>query len=159
MKKEIPMSKVNDYLEHMAKSRAKVLNKLQDVSDDSMTLPIPNRNNMYVRSMFYRFISHEVEHTIHLAKTLTSLGIHESEAKQILKELAESRGKLIGMISTLSDDELDSKLEELQTLKESNNQNFVNNQRLLKLNWAKVIFMNLAFNFLRKKKLKMLVVD
>ena len=109
MKKEIPMSKVNDYLEHMAKSRAKVLNKLQDVSDDSMTLPIPTRNNMYVRSMFYRFISHEVEHTIHLAKTLTSLGIFQSEAEQILKELAESRGKLIGMISTLSDDELDSK--------------------------------------------------
>ena len=103
------MSKVNDYLEHMAKSRAKVLNKLQDVSDDSMTLPIPTRNNMYVRSMFYRFISHEVEHTIHLAKTLTSLGIFQSEAEQILKELAESRGKLIGMISTLSDDELDSK--------------------------------------------------
>ena len=103
------MSKVNDYLEHMAKSRAKVLNKLQDVSDDSMTLPIPTRNNMYVRSMFYRFISHEVEHTIHLAKTLTSLGIHQSEAKQILKELAESRGKLIGVISTLSDEELDSK--------------------------------------------------
>ena len=109
MKKEIPMSKVNDYLEHMAKSRAKVLNKLQNVSDDSMTLPIPNRNNMYVRSMFYRFISHEVEHTIHLAKTLTSLGIFQSEAEQILKQLAESRGKLIGMISTLSDDELDSK--------------------------------------------------
>ena len=103
------MSKVNDYLEHMAKSRAKVLNKLQDVSDDSMTLPIPTRNNMYVRSMFYRFISHEVEHTIHLAKTLKSLGIFQSEAEQILKELAESRGKLIGMISTLSDDELDSK--------------------------------------------------
>ena len=103
------MSKVNDYLEHMVKSRAKVLKKLQDVSDDSMTLPIPNRNNMYVRSMFYRFISHEVEHTIHLAKTLKSLGIFQSEAEQILKELAESRGKLIGMISTLSDDELDSK--------------------------------------------------
>ena len=103
------MSKVNDYLEHMAKSRAKVLKKLQDVSDDSMTLPIPTRNNMYVRSMFYRFISHEVEHTIHLAKTLKSLGIFQSEAEQILKELAESRGKLIGMISTLSDDELDSK--------------------------------------------------
>ena len=103
------MSKVNDYLEHMAKSRAKVLNKLQEVSDDSMTLPIPTRNNMYVRSMFYRFISHEVEHTIHLAKTLTSLGIFQSEAEQILKELAESRGKLIGIISTLSDDELDSK--------------------------------------------------
>ena len=43
------MSKVNDYLEHMAKSRAKVLNKLQDVSDDSMSLPIKQLNSENAR--------------------------------------------------------------------------------------------------------------
>ena len=103
------MSKVNDYLKHMAESRAKVINKLQDIPDEAMTLPIPNRENMYVRSMFYRFVSHEIEHTIHLAKTLTKLNVHLSEAEQILEELAESRGKLIGMLSTLTDEELDTK--------------------------------------------------
>ncbi len=103
------MSKVNDYLMHMAESRAKVISELQDVPDEKMTLPIPNRENMYVRTMFYRFISHEIEHTIHLAKTLRSLGVHLSEAEQILEELAQSRGKLIGMLSTLSDEELDTK--------------------------------------------------
>ena len=103
------MSKVNDYLKHMAESRAKVVSKLQDVPDEAMTLPIPNRKNMYVRSMFYRFVSHEIEHTIHLAKTLKSLGVHLTEAEQILEELAESRGKVIGMLSTLTDEELDTK--------------------------------------------------
>ena len=103
------MSKVNDYLIHMAESRAKVLSKIQDVPDEAMTLPIPNRENMYVRTMFYRFVSHEIEHTIHLAKTLRSLGVHLNEAEQILEELAESRGKLIGMLSTLNDEQLDSK--------------------------------------------------
>ena len=103
------MSKVNDYLKHMAESRAKVVSKLQDVPDEAMTLPIPNRKNMYVRSMFYRFVSHEIEHTIHLAKTLKSLGVHLTEAEQILEQLGESRGKLIGMLSTLTDEELDSK--------------------------------------------------
>ena len=103
------MSKVNDYLKHMAESRAKVINKLQDIPDEAMTLPIPNRENMYVRSMFYRFVSHEIEHTIHLAKTLKSLGVHLTEAEQILEELAESRGKVIGMLSTLTDEELDTK--------------------------------------------------
>ena len=103
------MSKVNDYLIHMAESRAKVISKIQDVPDEAMTLPIPNRENMYVRTMFYRFVSHEIEHTIHLAKTLTSLGVHLNEAEQILEELAESRGKLIGMLSTLNDEQLDSK--------------------------------------------------
>ena len=103
------MSKVNDYLKHMAESRAKVVSKLQDVPDEAMTLPIPNRKNMYVRSMFSRFVSHEIEHTIHLAKTLKSLGVHLTEAEQILEELAESRGKVIGMLSTLTDEELDTK--------------------------------------------------
>ena len=103
------MRKVNDYLIHMAESRAKVISKIQDVPDEAMTLPIPNRENMYVRTMFYRFVSHEIEHTIHLAKTLRSLGVHLNEAEQILEELAESRGKLIGMLSTLNDEQLDSK--------------------------------------------------
>tara|TARA_B110001454_G_C12447010_1_gene320390 strand:+ start:73 stop:483 length:411 start_codon:yes stop_codon:yes gene_type:complete len=103
------MNKVNDYLKHMAESRAKVISKLQDVPDEAMTLPIPNRENMYVRSIFYRLVAHEIEHTIHLAKTLRSLGVHLSESEQILEELGESRGKLIGMLSTLTDEELDTK--------------------------------------------------
>ena len=103
------MSKVNDYLKQMAESRAKVIAKLQNVPDEAMILPIPNRDNMYVRSSFYRLVAHEIEHTIHLAKTVRSLGVHLSEAEQILEELAESRGKLIGMLSTLTDEELDTK--------------------------------------------------
>ena len=103
------MSKVNDYLKHMAESRAKVIAKLQNVPDESMTLPIPNRDNISVRFIFYRLVAHEIEHTIHLAKTVRSLGVHLSEAEKILEELAESRGKLIGMLSTLTDEELDTK--------------------------------------------------
>jgi len=103
------MSKVNDYLKNMAKSRAKVIAKLQNVPDEAMTLPIPNRDNISVRFIFYRLVAHEIEHTIHLAKTVRSLGVHLSEAEQILEELAESRGKLIGMLSTLTDEELDTK--------------------------------------------------
>ena len=103
------MSKVNDYLKNMAESRAKVIAKLQNVPDEAMTLPIPNRDNISVRFIFYRLVAHEIEHTIHLAKTVRSLGVHLSEAEQILEELAESLGKLIGMLSTLTDEELDTK--------------------------------------------------
>ena len=103
------MCKVNDYLKNMAESRAKVIAKLQNVPDEAMTLPIPNRDNISVRFIFYRLVAHEIEHTIHLAKTVRSLGVHLSEAEQILEELAESRGKLIGMLSTLTDEELDTK--------------------------------------------------
>ena len=103
------MSKVNDYLKQMAESRANVIAKLKDVPDTAMTLPIPNRDKMYIRSVFYRLVAHEIEHTIHLAKTLRSLNVHVSEAEQILEELEQSRGKLIGMLSTLTDKELDTK--------------------------------------------------
>ena len=103
------MSKVNDYLKKMAESRANMIAKLQDVPDDAMTLPIPSRDNMFVRSIFYRIVAHEIEHTIQLAKALRSLNVHLSEAEQILEELGESRGKLIGMLSTLTDEELDTK--------------------------------------------------
>ena len=114
------MSKVNDYLKQMAESRANVIAKLKDVPDTAMTLPIPHTallkvyektipNNMYIRSVFYRLVAHEIEHTIHLAKTLRSLNVHVSEAEQILEELEQSRGKLIGMLSTLTDEELDTK--------------------------------------------------
>ena len=103
------MSKVNDYLKQMAESRANVIAKLKDVPDTAMTLPIPNRDKMYIRSVFYRLVAHEIEHTIHLAKTLRSLNVHVSEAEQILEELEQSRGKLIGMLSTLTDEELDTK--------------------------------------------------
>ena len=103
------MSKVNDYLKTMAESRANVIKKLKDVPDEAMTLPIPSRDNMFVRSIFYRLVAHEIEHTIHLAQALRSLNVHLSEAEQILEELGESRGKLIGMLSTLTDEELDTK--------------------------------------------------
>ena len=118
------MSKVNDYLKKMAESRAKVITKLKDVPDDAMTSSIPHAvladvyydypeyavpKNMSIRAVFYKLVAHEIEHTIHLAKTLRSLTVHLSEAEQILEELGESRGKLIGMLSTLTDEELDFK--------------------------------------------------
>lgn len=64
---------------------------------------------MQIRSVFYRLIAHEIEHTIHLSKTLASLNIQLSEAKQILQELQESRGKLESLLLTLDDSDLDRK--------------------------------------------------
>ena len=114
------MSKVNDYLKHMAESRAKVIEKLKNVPDHAMTDSIPHAallevyknsipSNMYIRAVFYRLVAHEIEHTIQLAKALRSLNVHLSEAEQILEELGESRGKLMAMLSTLTDEELDTK--------------------------------------------------
>ena len=57
--------------------------------------------------MFYRFIAHEVEHTVQLAKTLQMLGAAQGEAQLILKSLQSARGELEGMMVGLSDEDLD----------------------------------------------------
>ena len=54
-------------------------------------------------------VAHEIEHTIHLSKTLAALNIQLTEAQQILQELQESRGKLESLLITLDDSDLDRK--------------------------------------------------
>ena len=103
------MGTVKELLEQLTESRLKLHKKIAHVTDDSMTLPVPNRDNFQIRTVFYRLVAHEIEHTIHLSKTLTALNIQLTEAQQILQELQESRGKLESLLITLDDSDLDRK--------------------------------------------------
>ena len=101
-------------MNQLTASRLKTNELLGNISDEQMTLPIPDnveggKRFNTVREVFYTLITHEIEHTIHLAKILTGLNVHLSEAKLILKELQESRGKLESLIITLEDTDLDRK--------------------------------------------------
>ena len=60
-----------------------------------------------VRFMFYRLITHQIEHTIHLTKTLNALGITQGEAGLILKSLQVASGELEGLMVGLTDEDLD----------------------------------------------------
>ena len=62
---------------------------------------------MNVRFYFYRLIAHEAEHTVHLIKTLAGLGMKQSEAQLILRNLQAARGELEGLLLGLSDEDLD----------------------------------------------------
>ena len=97
-------------------SRLKINGLLKNIPDEYIDLPIPNNEEgrnagrfKTVQQVLYRFIAHEIEHTIHLSKILTALNINLSEAKMILKELQESRGKLESLIIALEDSDLDRK--------------------------------------------------
>ena len=83
------MGTVKELLEQLTESRLKLHKKISHVTDDSMTLPIPNRDNFQIRTVFYRLVAHEIEHTIHLSKTLAALNIRLTEAKQILQVVLE----------------------------------------------------------------------
>ena len=110
------MTNVENLINQLRVSRLKINGLLKNIPDEYIPLPIPNNEEgrnagrfKTVQQVLYRFIAHEIEHTIHLSKILTALNINLSEAKMILKELQESRSKLESLIITLDDSDLDRK--------------------------------------------------
>lgn len=88
-------------------SRARLQERLLNVMEEQMTMPVAGRVPRTARAMFYLLVSHEAEHTVQLVKTLAALGIAQSEAQLILRNLQRSRGELEGLLLGLSDEELD----------------------------------------------------
>ncbi len=102
------MTAVDDILARMRDQRKSVQDRLQAVTEEQMLAPTTyGERSVDVRFMFYRFIAHEVEHTVQLAKTLHMLGAAQGEAQLILKSLQAARGELEGMMVGLSDEDLD----------------------------------------------------
>lgn len=110
------MNDIENLMNRLRSSRLKINDLIKNIPDEHIHLPIPNNEEgrnagrfKTVQEVLYRFIAHEVEHTIHLTKILSALNKDMSEAKMILKELQESRSKLEGIIVTLEDGDLDRK--------------------------------------------------
>ena len=81
------MGALAEMLEKLRASRARLQEQLIDVREEQMTLPVSGRVPRNVRAMFYLLISHEAEHTVQLVKTLSALGVRQSEAQLILHSL------------------------------------------------------------------------
>ena len=95
-------------LEQMREQRRKTQIRVRNVTEDQMLAKTHyGQREVDARFMFYRLIAHQVEHTVHLAKTLQALGIMQGEAEMILKNLQAASGELEGMLIGLSDEDLD----------------------------------------------------
>ncbi len=103
------MSAVTEIVDELRASRDELQQKLSGVTDEQMLTTIPRQQggDVNVRFYFYRLIAHEAEHTVHLLKTLAGLGINQSEAQLILRNLQAARGELEGLLSGLSDQDMD----------------------------------------------------
>ena len=102
------MSTTAEILERMRDQRKRTHERLQQVVDDQMLADTKYGDRaVNVRFLFYRLIAHEIEHTVHLAKTLRALDIAQSEAGLILKSLQAARGELEGMLVGLTSEDLD----------------------------------------------------
>ena len=102
------MAKVAEFLDQMRASRQSILERLRSVPEDKMLVQAEwAQRQVTVRFLLYRLITHEEEHTVHLIKTLTALGIAQGEAELILRRLQATRGELEGLLVGLSDEDLD----------------------------------------------------
>ena len=102
------MAEIAAILERMRATRGTVQERLKEISEQQMLAPAEWAHRQFnVRFLFYRLIAHEAEHTIHLAKALSALGIAQGEASLILRRLQEARAELEGLLIGLPDDALD----------------------------------------------------
>ena len=102
------MSGAKEMLETMRERRAKTLEQVLSVPEEQMLAPAKyGDRDVNVRFMFYRLVTHQIEHTIHLTKTLNALGITQGEAGLILKSLQVASGELEGLMVGLTDEDLD----------------------------------------------------
>ena len=102
------MADVLEMLEQMRELRNRTYKQLGDVSEEQMLAPTSyGDRSVNVRFMFYRLIAHEVEHTVHLVKTLNALHVAQGEAGLILKNLQAARGEIEGMLHGLTEEDLD----------------------------------------------------
>ncbi len=102
------MTAVDDMLARLRSSLDETIKKLEDVEEEQMLLPIPrSRGPNAVRQIFYRILGHEYEHTVHMVKALSGLGVEQTEAQLILSRIRSAQGQLQGLLVGLSDEDLD----------------------------------------------------
>ena len=104
------MSEITKIVQQMRNQREDIIEILSTISKEDMTLPAKyGKLNVDIRYRFYRFIAHEVEHTLQISKTLFDLNIFPSESRQILQKMIQTRGELEGILINLEDEDLDKK--------------------------------------------------
>lgn len=102
------MGETSSLLHEVREARQSLQRRLAGVSEEEMELPSEwHDRQVTVRFMFYRLLAHEMDHTVHLVKTLRGLGHIQTEAQLILQKLAITRGELEGLLVGLPESELD----------------------------------------------------
>jgi len=79
------MSAVEDFRADMRLKHDAMNEKLRSITEDQMEIIAKwDQQEMPVRNVFYRLVTHELDHTIHMIKTLKQLDISANEAEMII---------------------------------------------------------------------------
>ena len=101
------MSAVGEFLEKMRANHDALNQRLEALPEKQMGLVAPwGRQELPIRTILYRLVNHELEHTVHLVKTLRDLNIDTTEAQLILATLQGARSRLEGLLVGISDSRL-----------------------------------------------------
>ena len=102
------MSTLEDFQADMRLKHDAMNKQLRSVTEDQMEIIAKwDQQEMPVRNVFYRLVTHELDHTVHMVKTLKQLDISVNEAEMIITTLQEARGKLEGLLVSISDENFD----------------------------------------------------
>ena len=102
------MSSKEEFMANMRAKHDDLVKRLMSVPEEQMgEVAAWGQRQLPLRAMFYQLINHEIEHTVHAAKTLRDLGLDQTEAEAILGRLEEARGRLEGLLVGLSDEDFD----------------------------------------------------
>jgi hypothetical protein len=102
------MSALEDFRADMRLKHDTLNKELRSVTEDQMEIIAKwDQQEMPVRNVFYRLVTHELDHTVHMVKTLKRLDVSINEAEMIITTLQEARGKLEGLLVSISDENFD----------------------------------------------------
>lgn len=102
------MSDLQKIINELREKQDGLIQQLNAIPESRMGDLAPwGQREMLIRAMFYQLVAHDVEHTVHAAKTLRDIGKAPTEAQLILGLLQEAAGRLEALLVGLSDQDID----------------------------------------------------
>ena len=102
------MSDLQNIIKELREKQDALIQQVNAVPESRMgETALFGQREMPIRAMFYQLVAHDVEHTVHAAKTLRDIGKAATEARLILGLLQEAEGRLEALLVGLSDEDID----------------------------------------------------
>ena len=106
------MSDLQKIINELREKQDALIQQVNAIPESRMgDMALFGQREMPIRAMFYQLVAHDVEHTVHAAKTLRDIGKAPTEAQLILGLLQEAEARLEALLVGLSDQDIDTSVE------------------------------------------------
>jgi hypothetical protein len=106
------MSDLQKIINELREKQDALIQQVNAIPESRMgDMALFGQREMPIRAMFYQLVAHDVEHTVHAAKTLRDIGKAPTEAQLILGLLQEAEARLEALLVGLSDQDIDTSVD------------------------------------------------